>query len=97
MQNFFLIFTHETLFLPQPERIFSINQTLHIKIMKRAEANSPDWRRRGQNFVEALLAQQPVGVHLALSLDLDGPSWLDDVAAGLLQSIARQLRHVNAP
>lgn len=65
--------------------------------MKRTEVNSPDWRRCGQNFVETFLAQQPVGIHFALSLDLDGAARLDDVAAGLLQSIACQLRHVNTP
>lgn len=36
-------------------------------------------------------------MHFALALDLDGATWLDDVAAGLLQQIAGLRGHVDAP
>lgn len=59
--------------------------------------NSPNRRRRRQHFIEAFFAQKPISVHFAFAFDLDRSSRLDDVAAGILQSIAHRLRHMNAP
>lgn len=57
----------------------------------------PEGRRPGQLLVEALLAEQPVGRHLALTLDVGGPAVLDVVAADLRQSIPRRLAEMDAP
>lgn len=62
-----------------------------------ALAYSPDWRWRRQNLIKAFFPKQPVRIHFAFSLYLSRTARLDDVAAGLLESVARRLRHMDAP
>lgn len=77
---------------------FSINQTFSHKTNEgMALAYSPDWRWRRQNLIKAFFPKQPVRIHFALSLYLSRTTRLDDVAAGLLESVARRLRHMDAP
>ena len=59
--------------------------------------HSPHCRRRGQVLVEALLAEQPEGVHLALALELREAPVLQLEAAPLLQRMRGLLGHVDAP
>lgn len=54
------------------------------------------WRFR-QFLVEALLAEQPVGRHLAFALDVGGSAVFDVVSADLRQSIHRRLAQMDTP
>lgn len=57
----------------------------------------PKGWRLGEFLVETLLAEQPVGRHLAFALDVGGPAVFDVVSADLRQSIPRRLAQMNTP
>lgn len=65
--------------------------------MKRAGIYLPDGWWRWQDFIEALLSQEPICIHFAFSLDFNGSTRFNDVATGLFEAIAGCLRHMNAP
>lgn len=54
------------------------------------------WRLR-ELLIETLLAEQPVGRHLAFALDVGGPAVFDVVSADLHQSIPRRLAQMDTP
>lgn len=58
---------------------------------------SPKRRRLGELLVETLLAEQPVGRHLAFALDVGGSAVFDVVSADLRQSIPRRLAQMDTP
>lgn len=57
----------------------------------------PEGRRFRQLLVEALLAEQPVGRHLAFALDVGRSAVFDVVSPDLRQSIHRRLAQMDTP
>lgn len=99
-RNFFVQLTRETLFrmTANVAKNYSINHGKVSIINKiKDESYSPNWRWRWQNFIKAFLPQQPISVHLPLSLDFYGTAGFNDVPASLFQAITSRLWHVNTP
>lgn len=66
-------------------------------MQKMLSTSLPKRRRLGELLVETLLAEQPVGRHLAFALDVGGSTVFDVVSADLRQSIPRRLAQMDTP